>query len=357
MEGIINIDGEIGEEVHLVDIVAQVQKQKGATSFNVYINSVGGIVDVGFDIYYYIKSLNVPTKTIGQEIVASIATVIFMAGNERELDLGAEFMVHMPSGGVNGTSKDIEEYNTMLKKYDKKIIDFYKDSTGLSEEAIRPLLDYETWLSPNLAQDLGFTTKKANNVPVLAKATFNFKNEEMNKLSNEEKSWFETQFDKILNIGKKADVKNIVLQDANGAEIDFTNVEEGEMPIPKESEATVDGAPAEGEYIMPDGVVFVFVGGVLDTIVEAVEEEEADANAERVAELEQQIAEMQASVDAKAVEVSDKDAIIAQMKADTKALKSKITSKFEEVEPKTVKKEETVESPYKAMANKIKNKK
>ena len=356
MEGNIYIKGEIGEEVHLVDIISQVEQQKEATSFNVFINSVGGIVDVGFDMYYYLKSLNVPIKTIGQEMVASIATVIFMAGNERELDLGTEFMIHMPSGGIQGTSKEIDEYNTMLKKYDKKIIDFYKEATNLSEEAIRPLLDYETWLSPNLAQDLRFTTKKADNVPVLAKATFNIKTEKMNNLSNEDKSWIEKQFGKILNIGKKADVKNIVLQDANGVEIDFVDVEEGAMPEIGVSTATVDGAPADGSFIMPDGQTFVFADGVLTEVIEAVEEE-ADASAERIAELEQQIAEMQANVDAKATEVEEKDAIIAQMKADTKALKSKITSKFEEVEPKVVKKDEAIESPYKTMVNKIKKRK
>lgn len=356
MEGIIYIKGEIGEDVHLVDIISQVEKQKEATSFNVYINSVGGIVDVGFDMYYYLKSLNVPVKTIGQEMVASIATVIFMVGSERELELGTEFMIHMPSGGIQGTSKEIDEYNTMLKKYDKKIIDFYKDVTSLTEEAIRPLLDYETWLSPNLAQDLRFTTKKADNVPVLAKATFNIKTEKMNNLSNEDKSWIEKQFGKILNYGKKAEVKNIVLQDANGVEIDFVDVEEGEMPEIGVSKALVDGADAEGSFVMPDGQTFVFAGGVLTEVIEAVEEE-ADASAERIAQLEQQIAEMQASVDAKAVEVSEKDEIIAKMKADTKELKSKITSKFEEVEPKIVKKEDTNESPYKAMVNKIKKRK
>ena len=280
MQGIIYIKGEIGQDVHLVDIVSQVEKQKEATSFTVYINSVGGIVDVGFDMYYYLKSLNVPINTVGQEIVASIATVIFMAGVNRELELGTEFMIHMPSGGVQGTSKEIDEYNTMLKKYDKKVIDFYKETTGLTEEALRPLLDYETWLSPNLAQDLRFTTKKADNVPVLAKATFNLNTDRMSEFSKEDKNWLEKQFEKILNIGKKEPVKNIVLQDADGVEIDFPDVMEGEEPEIGVSTATVDGAPAVGDYLMPDGRTFTFAEGVLTAIVEA---EEPDANAERIA--------------------------------------------------------------------------
>lgn len=348
MNGTINIQGEIGQEVHLVDIISQVEQQKEATSFTVYINSVGGIVDVGFDIYYYLKSLNAPIKTIGKDLVASIATVIFMAGDERELELGTEFMIHMPSGGVDGTSKDIDEYNTMLKKYDKKVIDFYKDTTGLNEEALRPLLEYETWLSPNLAQDLGFTTKKIENVPVLAKAIYNL--DKMSNLTKEDKSWIERQFEKIL--GKKEEVKNIVLQDADGVEIDFPEVMDGEQPEVGVSTATVGGEAAQGEYLMPDGSTFVFADGVLTEIREV--EEEPDANAERIAELEKQLAEAQAEAQANAEKVEEQESIIATMKADTKELKAKITSKFEAPEEKENKeeKQEPVNSALNAL-NKI----
>jgi uncharacterized coiled-coil protein SlyX len=244
----------------------------------------------------------------------------------------------------------------MLKKYDKKIIDFYKDATGLGEEAIRPLLDYETWLSPNLAQDLNFTTTKATNIPVLAKATFNFNTDKMNNLSNEDKSWIEKKFEQILNIGKKTDVKNIVLQDANGVEIDFVDVAEGEQPEIGVSMALVDGADAEGSFIMPDGQTFVFVAGLLTEVIEA-ETEEADASAERIAQLEQQLADFQANIEAKELVIEEKESIIAKMQADTKELKSKITSKFEDVEKVEAKKEAETESGYKGMVNKIKNKK
>lgn len=352
MVGVINIKGEIGQDVHLVDVIAQAEQQKEATSFDVYINSVGGIVDVGFDMYYYLKSLGKPVKTIGQELVASIATVIFMAGDSRELDLGTEFMIHMPSGGVNGTSKEIDDYNTMLKKYDKKVIDFYQETTGLSETAIRPLLDYETWLSPNLAKDLNFTTTKADNIPILAKATFNFNTENMSTLTKEDKSWFESTFNKIFNMGeKKEPVKNVIIQDSDGTEIDFINVEEGESPVVDESKANVGGQPASGEFVMPDGVIYTFTDGILTGIAEP---EAPDANAERIAELEQQLAEATALAEANATAVTEKESIIAEMKKATKDLKAKITSKFEEVEPKE-KKEVVVDTPVNSAKSALEN--
>lgn len=326
MEGTIFIKGEIGEELHLVDVISQVENQKEATMFNVYINSVGGSVDVGFDIFNYLKSLNVPIYTIGQEMVASIATVIFMAGSSRKLELGTEFMIHLPWGSVSGTSQEIEEYNEMLKKYEKKLVDFYTKNTGLNDEAIRPLLTYETWLSPKLAQDLRFTTSIASDVPVLAKANFNFKPD--NKMTDEQKGMFTKLFEKVDAIFSKVNVtvKNIVLQDANGVEVEFPEVAEGEMPIAGESTALVDGQPAEGEYLMPDGQTYIFVSGILTEIKEVEEDEQAS----KIAELEKQLSDAKAEIEAKKEALKETSEIVSTLK---KEIKSSFVAKPTEKKP------------------------
>src|SRR5690554_1118295 len=105
MTGKIYINGLIGSDerekgVELVDVIAQVRKQPNASSFNVYINSEGGSLNIGFDIYNYLKSLGLPITTIGTGMVASIATVIFMAGQKRVVTPGTRFMIHFPMGGV-----------------------------------------------------------------------------------------------------------------------------------------------------------------------------------------------------------------------------------------------------------------
>lgn len=337
MEGNIYIKGEIGLDVNLVDVISQVENQKEATMFNVYINSVGGSVDVGFDIYNYIKSLNVPIKTIGQEMVASAATFVFMAGNERVLEQGTEFMIHLPWGGIEGTAQEIADYSEMLSKYEKKIIDFYTKTTGLTFEAIQPLLTYETWLSPKLAQDLKFTTTMVDNVPILAKANFNFKPD--NKMTEEQKGFFtklNNKLDAIMNkVLGSSNVKAILLQDANGVEIEFPDVMEGEQPIVGESNAMVDGTPAEGEYLMPDGSTMVFVGGVLTEIKPA----EVDDNAEKIAELEKQLAEAKAEAEAKATQLVEKENQLNEVVNEIKAMKKEIKSNFK-AEPIVAKKDD-----------------
>ena len=316
MQGNIYIKGEIGVDVNLVDIISQVENQKEATMFNVYINSVGGSVDVGFDIYNYIKSLNVPIKAIGQEMVASAATIIFMGGSERVLEQGTEFMIHLPWGGIEGTSQEISEYSEMLSKYEKKIVDFYVKTTGLTYEAIYPLLTYETWLSQKLAKDLKFTTSIIDNVAILAKANFNFKPNNMNE---EQKGFFTKLNDKLdaimLKVLGGSNVKAILLQDANGIEIEFPDVMDGEQPIVGESTALVDGQPAEGEYLMPDGSTMVFAGGVLTEIKPA----EVDDKAEKIADLEKQLADAKAETEAKNLQLEE---VVNEIKAMKKEIKS-----------------------------------
>jgi len=131
---IIDAEGNTEKGVELLDVILQVKNQPKADSFNVYVNSPGGAVNTGFEIYDYLTSLSKPIKTIGQGIIASIATVIFMAGTERELRKGTEFFLHLPRGGVNGSSDDITIYAKTIKDVEKRILKFYQDNTGLSEE-------------------------------------------------------------------------------------------------------------------------------------------------------------------------------------------------------------------------------
>jgi ATP-dependent Clp protease protease subunit len=152
MTGNIYISGQIGTfdgttGVALIDVVSQVKKQPEATAFNVHINSEGGLVDVGFDIYQYLKSLKKPITTIGSGIVASIATVIFMAGDKRQVRENTPFMIHLPWGGSMGTADELEQFADQLRAIEKKMVGFYTKALNVQEQAIMPLLKNETWLT------------------------------------------------------------------------------------------------------------------------------------------------------------------------------------------------------------------
>ncbi len=350
--GNIIIDGSIGnfdgeKSVELVDVIAQVNMQKDADSYNVYINSPGGYVDVGFAIYDYLVSLKKPITSIGENMVASIATVIFMAGSKRIMRPNTEFMIHLPSGGVEGNSEQIAEYSAYIQEEEKRIIKFYKDNTDLNEEAIRPMLSDETWLNPRKAFELGFSTIEPIELKAVAK--YNLKPE--NKMSKEQKQKLSqedsTMFDKFFNRFEKllgTKVKNIIVQDANGEELDFVDLEEGQE-ISVGDMATKDGAPAEGEYVLPNGETYVFTAGELTEIIPA-EEGEGEGE-ETVEDLLQQIeqltasnVELEAKLKTEETKSKEAEAKFKTVSTEFKSFKTKLESKFDFTAKKDKKKED-----------------
>lgn len=332
MNGNIYINGLIGSfgseiGVELIDVITQVKKQPEAQSFTVHINSEGGAVDVGFDIYNYLTNLGLPIKTVGSGLVASIATVIFMSGTERVLKEDTKFMIHLPWGGVDGTADEIESFAKEVRAVEDKLVKFYTDNLGINKEAILPLLKNETWLNDTQTLDLGITTAK--HLQIAAKVYFKSNiNNSMSKLNEEEKSWFQEKFKSIeaLFNSNKDSVKALMLQDANGATLDFADVADDATPV-IDDVATVDGEPAEGEYLMPEGETYVFSAGVL-TEIKAVEEEEEETN-EEVEALKSENESLQEQIEALKTEVSTKEESISNMAKEVKEIKAKITSTFE----------------------------
>ncbi len=276
MTGNIYISGQIGTfdgttGVELIDVVSQVKKQPKATAFNVHINSEGGLVDVGFDIYQYLKSVGKPLTTIGSGIVASIATVIFMAGDKRQVRENTPFMIHLPWGGSMGTADELEQFADQLRAIEKKMVGFYTKNLNVQEQAIMPLLKNETWLTGRQLADLGFTTSRQ--VKAAAKAFLNT-NSMRGTFTEKDRHWMEGLFTKVLGKFKSNGVFNKVIQDATGIEIDFTDLADDAV-VEVGAIATVDGTPAEGEYLLPDGYTYVFEAGELTEIIEPEEDTEA----------------------------------------------------------------------------------
>ena len=108
----------------------------------------------------------------------------------------------------------------------------------------------------------------------------------------------------------------------------------------------VDGQPAEGDFLMPDGQTYVFVGGVLTEIMPA----QVDDNAEKIAELEKQLADAKAEIEAKSEALAEASNVVATLKKEIKSsFEAKPAEKKEEISE--------VKSSYKELVEKAKNKK
>lgn len=122
----------------------------------VRINSYGGDVFVGHNIYNMIKQTTKNVKVIVNGVAASIASVIAMAGDTVEMPSNAMLMIHNPSTVVNGTSEDMRKNADVLDKVAKTIKNVYMSRTGLSEAEITAMMDAEVWLTAEEAKEQGF---------------------------------------------------------------------------------------------------------------------------------------------------------------------------------------------------------
>jgi len=122
----------------------------------VEINSGGGSVFAGSEIYTALKSYkgNVTIKIVG--LAASAASVIAMAGNKILMSPTAQMMIHNASASVGGDYRNMEHGAEVLKNINSTIANAYKLKTGMNHETLLDLMDKETWLTPQQALEKQF---------------------------------------------------------------------------------------------------------------------------------------------------------------------------------------------------------
>jgi ATP-dependent protease ClpP protease subunit len=299
MKAVIHIQGVIGKDANLLGVIRQFKSFKNPTEVEVQIDSVGGDVDEGMSIFNYLRGLGLPITTKSSKAY-SIAASIFMAGDIRLLEEGANrFMIHMPWGRIEGGSAQLDAASAQLKEIEDEFTQFYSIYTNVDEPAIRRLLENETFMSATEAMELGIATGTYSTLKAVA-----FYKEDNNDLNND-KTMTKAEklikaFGEFLN-GKDAETETkaeeievlaLILQDANGDEVEFPELNENELP---EQGAKVmrDGQPAEGEILMPDGSKIIAANGVVSEVVAApeVDETEEEQTEDETVEIPKQVEE------------------------------------------------------------------
>ena len=126
----------------------------------VIINSGGGDVFTGSEIYSRLKDHKgqVIVKIVG--VCASIASVIAMAGDTVEMSPTGLFMIHNAMAWTYGNTKEHKKQIEALEVVNNSIALAYQNKTGLPMETIRNLMEEETWFSCDRALEYGFVDKQ-----------------------------------------------------------------------------------------------------------------------------------------------------------------------------------------------------
>ncbi len=122
-----------------------------------YINSPGGLISAGLAIYDAMQFIACPVATCCMGQAASMAAVLLAAGSPgRRFSLPhSRIMIHQPHGGYTGQASDIQIHAQEISRLKGILTDILAEHSGRDRETLEPLLDRDTFLSPQEAQELG----------------------------------------------------------------------------------------------------------------------------------------------------------------------------------------------------------
>jgi len=129
-------------------------KEADGNDVDIFINSGGGSVFAGSEIYSMIQRYkgNVVIHITG--LAASAASVIACAG-KCLMSATAQMMVHNVSSYGSGDYKNFDKMSEILKKANEAIAAAYVQKSGMSMQDALELMDVETWLTAKDALEYG----------------------------------------------------------------------------------------------------------------------------------------------------------------------------------------------------------
>ena len=123
---------------------------------DIIINSGGGSVYAGSEIYTALKSYKGNTKGSIVGIAASAASVIAMGIKILSISPTAQVMIHNASTYGEGNKDDFQKMVDMLSTVDKSIANAYVGKTKMDKTKLMELMSKETWLDAETAKEMGF---------------------------------------------------------------------------------------------------------------------------------------------------------------------------------------------------------
>lgn len=127
------------------------------------LNSVGGDVFEGVEIYNYLKdhSSHITVEVTGQ--AASAATFILAGADTAVMNTGTIIMIHEASTMCWGNKSNLKKVLQAMETIDQPIIDIYAERTGQSEKQIEQWIADEKYFTAEEAVKYGFADEVKKN--------------------------------------------------------------------------------------------------------------------------------------------------------------------------------------------------
>ncbi len=135
----VEVVGEItGESVYSLILQLRYLQQAGPEKeITMYINSPGGSVSDGLALYDVMAAVSCPIRTVCVGMAASMGSLLFAAGNKRDMLPHATVMIHDPlTTGIQGSALSVEEASRRLMETREITASILADHTGHTIEEV-----------------------------------------------------------------------------------------------------------------------------------------------------------------------------------------------------------------------------
>jgi len=124
---------------------------------HLYINCPGGVITSTFAIYDTMKFIRSSVSTICIGQAASAAAVLLLSGEsgKRFALPNARVLLHQPSGGVSGTTMDVEIHTKEMVRMRKLLNEIIAEHTGQSFKKVAKDTERDFIMSAQEAKDYG----------------------------------------------------------------------------------------------------------------------------------------------------------------------------------------------------------
>ena len=306
-ENTVLFSGDVGFDITL-DTVLPVLKEGKTIVFDSY----GGDLWEGLKMYDAIKALGADVEVGILGSCMSAATLPLCAATKRWTTPNSRLLIHNAWSWVVGDAATLKKEADALAEENLGAAKIYAELTGATVAEMLELMNEERVMRADEMLQRGFVNEIKNQK----------KEEEMDskELEKKLKAQEESIMKKIQAFFKKHNVpKNAVLQDVAGNEFDFGDEIEDLEQVEVGTTATLDGAPASGEYPFPNGKTYVFVDGV----VTEIRDTEEGGNDEEVEELKEEVEELKEEVEELKEEL---EAVNASYRKQLKAIKAEFNA-------------------------------
>lgn len=126
-----------------------------------YINSPGGEVSSGLALYDVMKAIQCPIRTVCVGTAASMAAILFLSGDKRDMLAHSKVMIHDPliPGGIGGSALKVDAVARNLMQTRQTIADIISRHTGKSLEDVLAKTASDSYFDAEQAVEWGLADR------------------------------------------------------------------------------------------------------------------------------------------------------------------------------------------------------